>query len=295
VPLIPEFDKQYSYEDAEKLVLKGISPLGATYQADFRKGLNSHWIDVYETQGKGSGAYSWGTWSAQPVILLNYSGTLENVFTLAHEMGHAMHRYYTNANEPYIYSGHSIFTAEVASTCNEALLMNYLLDNTTDKREKMYVLNKYIEQIIGTFYTQVMFSEFEMALHNRIESGGALSADFMRKTYRDIYQKYWGPDLVIDSINDLGGLRISHFYRQFYVYQYATSYSAALAISDRILNKEPGALDAYLRFLQVGRSDYPVEILKAAGVDMTTPDPVNRTIKRFSRLVDEMEKLLNGA
>ena len=293
VPLISDFDKHYDYEDAEKLVLKGLNPLGKSYLKDFEKGLNSGWIDVYETQGKGSGAYSWGTWSAHPVILLNYSGTLENVFTLAHEMGHAMNSFYTNTHEPYTYSGHSIFTAEVASTCNEALLMNYLLKNTTDKREKMYLLNKYIEQIIGTFYTQVMFSEFEMAVHDRVEKGGALSADFMRKTYRDIYQKYWGPELVIDSINDLGELRISHFYREFYVYQYATSYSAALAISDRILKKEPGALDSYMQFLKTGRSAYPVDILKTAGVDMTTPDPVNRTIKLFGSLVDQMEQLLN--
>ncbi len=293
VPLISDFDKQYDYEDAEKMVLKGLNPLGKSYLKDFEKGLNSGWIDVYETQGKGSGAYSWGTWSAHPVILLNYNGSLENVFTLAHEMGHAMNSFYTNATEPYTYSGHSIFTAEVASTCNEALLMNYLLKNTTDKREKMYLLNKYIEQIIGTFYTQVMFSEFEMAIHDRVEKGGALSADFMRKTYRDIYQKYWGPELVIDSINDLGELRISHFYRQFYVYQYATSYSAALAISDKILKKEPGALDSYMQFLKTGRSAYPVDILKKAGVDMTTPDPVNRTIKLFSNLVDQMEQLLN--
>jgi oligoendopeptidase F len=171
--------------------------------------------------------------------------------------------------------------------------MDYLLKNTTDKREKMFLLNKYIEQIIGTFYTQVMFSEFELAIHEQVENGGALSADFMRQTYRNIYQKFWGPELVIGDIYDLGGMRIPHFYREYYVFQYATSYSAALAISQRIREKDKGALDAYLRFLQLGSSEYPVDILKQAGVDMSTPEPVNRTIDLFSKLVDQMEQLLN--
>ncbi|HKK20544.1 MAG TPA: oligoendopeptidase F [candidate division Zixibacteria bacterium] len=293
VPLTFGDQKEYPYEEAKKIVLEGLKPMGKEYLANFEKGLDSRWIDVYETQGKGSGAYQWGTYTSHPYLLLNYSKTLESVFTLAHEMGHAMHSYYTNRNEPYIYGNHSLFVAEVASTCNEAVLMKYMLRNAKTKAEKMELLNYYIEQIIGTFYTQVMFSEFELAIHDRIQNGGALSADFFRKTYRDIYQKYWGPDLVIDSINDMGCMRISHFYREYYVYQYATCYAAAQTLSQKILDKDKGALDLYKQFLSTGSSKYPVDILKDAGVDMTTPDPVNRTIKLFAQLVDQMEQLLN--
>ncbi|MFQ6008968.1 MAG: oligoendopeptidase F, partial [Candidatus Zixiibacteriota bacterium] len=182
VPLLPEQKREYSYEEARQMVLNGLIPMGEDYLREFEKGLNSGWIDVYETQGKGSGAYQWGTYSSHPYVLLNYNGTLENVFTLAHEMGHALHSLYTNRHEPYIYHNHSLFVAEVASTCNEAVLMKYLLEQTEDKKEKMYLLNYYIEQIIGTFYTQVMFSEFELAIHERIESGEALSADYLRQT-----------------------------------------------------------------------------------------------------------------
>jgi oligoendopeptidase F len=207
-------------------------------------------------------------------------------------MGHAMHSFYTNSREPYQYSDHYLFTAEVASTCNEAILIKYMLEKTKDKQEKIGLLNYYITQIIGTFYTQVWFSEFELAIHQRVEDGGALSADFFRQTYRDIYQKYWGPELVIDSVNDIGGLRISHFYRQYYVYQYATCYAAAQNISQRILEKQKGALEQYQRFLSTGSSKYPVDVLKDAGVDMTTSEPVDRTIKLFASLVDQLEKLL---
>ena len=293
VPLTFGEQKEYPYEDAKKIVLEGLKPMGKDYLANFQNGLNSRWIDVYETQGKGSGAYQWGTYTSHPYLLLNYGNTLEGVFTLAHEMGHAMHSFYSNRNEPYVYSNHSLFVAEVASTCNEAVLMKYMLQHAKTKEDKMELLNYYIEQIIGTFYTQVMFSEFELAIHDRMENGGALSADFFRQTYRDIYQKFWGPELVIDSINDMGCMRISHFYREYYVYQYATCYAAAQTLSQKILDNEKGALDKYIQFLSTGSSKYPVEILKDAGVDMTTPDPVNRTINLFSQLVDEMEKLLN--
>lgn len=292
VPLLPEQKKEYPYEEAKKIVLNGLQPMGKEYLREFENGLNSGWVDIYETEGKGSGAYQWGTYSSHPYVLLNHNGTLENVFTLAHEMGHAMHAVYTNRNEPYIYGNHSLFVAEVASTCNEAVLMKYLLDNTKDKKEKMALLNYYIEQIIGTFYTQVMFSEFELAIHERIESGQALSADYLRQTYRGIYQKYWGPELVIGENRDLGGMRISHFYRQYYVYQYATCYAAAQVLSQKILEEGEDFLDTYKQFLSTGWSQYPVDILKDAGVDMTTPEPIQRTIKLFAELVDEMERLL---
>jgi oligoendopeptidase F len=291
--LMKEKPKEYSWEEAKALVVKGLAPLGKPYLDEFQKGLDAGWIDVYETQGKGSGGYSWGTYTSHPYVLMNYNGSLDHVFTLAHEMGHSMHRMWTNRIEPYQYSGHPLFTAEVASTCNEAILMKYVIANTKDKQEKEYLLTKYIEQIVGTFYTQIMFSEFELAIHQRVEQGGSLSVDFFRKTYRDIYQKYWGPDLVIGPINDIGGMRISHFYREYYVYQYATCYAAAQVLSDNIVHKEKGALDAYYQFLKTGSSDYPVEVLKKAGVDMTTPEPVARTIKLFAELVDQLDLLLN--
>ncbi|MEW6050653.1 MAG: oligoendopeptidase F [Candidatus Zixiibacteriota bacterium] len=292
-PLLSEKGKDYTWDEAKKIVLDGLAPLGKQYQADFGTGLNSGWIDVYENEGKGSGAYCWGTYSSHPYLLMNYNGSLDWVFTLSHEMGHAMNSFYSNRNEPYIYHDHSLFTAEVASTCNEAILMKYLLKNTSDKKEKMRLLTQYIEQIIGTFYTQLMFSEFELAIHEQVEKGDALSVDFFRKTYREIYQKYWGPELVMGPLNDLRGMGIGHFYRQYYVYQYATSYAAAQTLSQRILDKEKGALEAYLTFLKKGSSKYPVALLKDAGVDMTTTEPVNRTIRLFAGLVDEMEKLLN--
>ncbi len=291
VPLGLESETEYTWEQARDIVVNGLKPLGNQYVADLNTGLTSGWVDVYETQGKGSGAYSWGTYSSHPYVLMNFNGTLEWVFTLAHEMGHAMHSFYTNKNEPYVSSGHSLFLAEVASTGNEAVLMKYLIENTTDRQEKMALLNHYIDQIIGTVYTQCLFSEFELALHERIEQGEALSAEFMRQTYRDIYQKYWGPELVIGPVNDLGGLRISHFYRQYYVYQYATSYTAAQAISQKVL-EDPKYLDTYMEFLATGNSDYPVEILKKAGVDLTKPEATQRTLKLFAELVDQMEALL---
>jgi len=293
VPLVPKVKEEYPYEESRAMVLNGLKPLGEKYLHQFENGLNSGWVDVFETEGKGSGAYQWGTYSTHPYVLLNHGGTLEDVFTIAHEMGHAMHAEYTNRREPYIYSNHSLFVAEVASTCNEAVLMKYLLENTQDKKEKMFLLNYYIRQITGTFFTQVMFSEFELAIHERIESGQALSADYLRSTYRDIYQKYWGPELVIEENRDMGGMRISHFYRQYYVYQYATCYAAAQMMSQRLLEGEKGFLDTYMEFLSAGSSKYPVDILKDAGVDMTTPEPIDRTIKLFGELVDEMERLLD--
>jgi len=292
VPLLPEFDKEFTYDEAREMVLEGLKPLGDNYLKDLEMGMNSGWIDVYENEGKGTGAYSWGTYTSHPFVLLNFSGQLRDVFTLAHEMGHALNSYYTNQNEPYTYHGHSLFTAEVASTFNEALILKYLLEKSDSKAEKMMLLNYYLEQIEGTFFTQVMFSEFEFAIHEHVQSGGAFSVDYFRSTYRDIFQKYHGPDLVIGPDNDMSGMKISHFYRQYYVYQYATCYAAAQALSQKVLEGDEKALTAYKKFLATGSSMYPVDILKEAGVDMTTAEPVERTIKLFSDLVDEMERLL---
>ena len=291
-PLGEDRRKRYAYEDATGMVVQGLEPLGKNYQSDLQRAFESGWADVYETEGKGSGAYQAGTYSSHPYVLLNYTGTLEWVFTVAHEMGHAMNDYYINRHEPYQYSGQSLFTAEVASTCNEAVLLKYMLGQAKEKGEKLTLLNYYIDQIIQTFLRQIMLAEFELVIHERVESGGALSADFFRASIRDIFQKYWGPELVVDSLYELDGLRIPHFYGQYYVYQYSTCYAAAQMLSERLMKKEKGIQDTYARFLSTGGSKYPVDILKEAGVDMTTPEPVAATIKLFGRLVDEMEILL---
>ncbi len=292
VPLVPEAKMEIPYDSAVNIVLKAVKPMGKKYVDELKDGFNSGWVDVYETEGKGSGAYSWGAYSTHPYMLLNYNNTLDNVFTVVHEMGHNMHRLYSSLEQPYIYSGHSIFVAEVAAITNEMLLMDYLLKNVQDKAQELYLLNYYIEMIQGTFYTQVMFAEFEKEAHERAEAGEALSAKSLRKIYREIYKKYHGPELVVDSLDDLSCLRISHFYRNFYVYQYATSLAAASAFSQKILAGDKKALKLYIELLKAGESDYPIELLKKAGVDMTSPEPVNATIELFADLVDQMEKLL---
>ncbi len=293
VPLVPKAKMEIPYDSAVTLVLNALKPMGKKYVDELRDGFNSGWVDVYETKGKGSGAYSWGAYTTHPYMLLNYSNSLDNVFTVAHEMGHNMHRLYSSRSQPYIYSGHSLFVAEVASTTNEMLLMDYLLKHAKTKEEKLYLLNYYIEMIEGTFYTQVMFAEFERDAHAKAEAGEALSAKSLRKLYRDIYQKYEGPDLVLDSLDDLGCLRISHFYRNFYVYKYATSLSAASVISKKILAGDKNALKMYIEgLLEAGDSEYPIDILKDAGVDMTQPEPVNAMVDLYANLVNEFEQLL---
>ncbi len=293
VPLVPEAKMEFpKYEEARQLLTEALKPLGTEYLDNLKQGLDSGWVDVYENQGKGSGAYSWGTYTEHPYVLMNYVGSLDNVFTLAHEMGHAMHSYYTNKNEPFTYSGHSLFTAEVASTCNEAIMIQYLIDHAKDRNQKLYLINHFINQILGTFYGQVLFSEFELKIHDMVESGGALSAKSMRRIYREIYQKYYGPDLVMEPEKDMGGLRISHFYRNYYVYQYATSYAASMMLSQGILSGEKGSLDLYRQFISTGSSDYPIKILNRAGIDMTGSAPVEKVTGLFARLVSQFEKLI---
>jgi oligoendopeptidase F len=294
VPIVPQSKMEFTYEQAEDYMLKGLKPLGKEYLANVQKALDSRWIDVYENQGKGSGGYTWGTYTVHPIMLLNFTGTLTDVFTLAHEMGHMMNNYYSNQHEPYAYSGHSLFTAEVASTCNEAIMIKYMIDHTKDRNEKLYLLNYYIDQIIGTFYSQVWFTEYELKIHQEVESGGALSTDSFRKFYRDIFQKYYGPDFYIPADRDYGGLRISHFYRMYYVYQYASSYAASQMLSQKIMAGDKKAIAAYMEFIKTGSSAYPIDILKKAGVDMTTTEPYDNTIKVFSELVDEFERVLNS-
>jgi len=292
VPLVPEEKMEIPYDSALKIIQTALAPMGKDYIKDLKMGFNSGWVDVFETEGKNSGAYSWGSYATHPYMLLNYNNTLENMFTVAHEMGHSLHRYYTDKNEPYVYGGHSLFTAEVASTINEALLMQYMINNAKDKNQKLYLLEYYIQQIIGTFYLQTLLADFEKIAHEKMEKGEALSAGVTRKTYREILQKYWGPELYRDSISDLGALRIYHFYRNFYVYQYATSYAASIYLSTEIYKGNKEALAQYQSFLKTGSSDYPINILKKAGVDMSSPEPINKTIELFNSLVDQFEKLI---
>jgi len=292
VPLVPDVDREVPYDQAEGTILVGLQPMGENYLQDLKMGFNSGWVDVYETEGKYSGGYTWGSYITHPYVLLNYNNTVQEMFTVAHEMGHAMHRYYSSKAQPYATAHHTIFVAEVASTVNEALLINYLLENAKTDDEKLYYLTYYIEQILGTFYFQVMFSDFEKAIHEVVENGGALSSESMKALYTEQYKKYWGPELVTDEWGGWGGLRVSHFYSSYYVYQYATSYAAAQAISKKILAGDTQTRDKFLEFLTWGGNDYPVDQLKKVGVDMTKPDAINATIDLFGNLVDQVERIM---
>lgn len=291
--MVKEAKMDVSYDEAVETVKKGVAVLGEQYSRDLEKGLTSGWIDVYENEGKRSGAYSWGCYDSHPYVLLNHTDTLNNMFTLAHEMGHALHSYYSDANQPYIYAQYKIFVAEVASTLNEALLMHHLLENTTDKTKKMYLLNYYMEQFRTTVYRQTMFAEFEKIIHNKAEAGESLTADVLCQIYHDLNVKYYGPDMVVDELVDMEWARIPHFYNSFYVYKYATGFSAATALAHKILEEGQPAIDRYLEFLKSGGSDYPIELLKNAGVDMTTAEPIDNALKVFEDLLNQMEQLIN--
>jgi len=292
-PLVPDIRMEIPYEEAKKIVEQGLQPLGEEYLAILREGFNNRWIDVYENENKRSGAYSWGAYGTHPYVLLNYNDTLSNVFTLAHEMGHAIHSYYSDKTQPYRYAGYKIFVAEVASTCNEALLIDYLIKNTQDKKHKAYLVNHFLEKFRGTLYRQTMFAEFEMLTHRMAEKGESLTADALCKLYHDLNVLYFGDDIVVDPEIDMEWARIPHFYNYFYVYQYATGFSAAIAISRRILEEGKPAVDDYIKFLSSGCSNYPIELLKIAGVDMSTTEPVNNALQYFSELLDTMEELMS--
>lgn len=290
--MVKEAKMDITYQEAVEKVKEGVAVLGEQYSKDLEKGFTSGWIDVYENEGKRSGAYSWGCYDSHPYVLLNHTDTVNSMFTLAHEMGHALHSFYSDANQPYIYAQYKIFVAEVASTLNEALLMHYMLKNTTDKNEKMYLLNYYMEQFRTTVYRQTMFAEFEKLIHAKAEAGESLTADVLSKIYHDLNVQYYGPDMVVDELLDMEWSRIPHFYTSFYVYKYATGFSAATAIAHKIINEGQSAIDKYLEFLKSGGSDYPIELLKIAGVDMTTPEPVNNALKVFEDLLNQMEELV---
>ena len=292
VPLVQLPKKEIPYEEALKMMQEGLAPLGTEYLAQVDKGTKEGWIDVYENQGKTSGAYSFGSYDSKPYILLNYTNTLKDVFTIVHEMGHSMHSFYTRKTQPFAYGDHSIFTAEVASTVNESLLMQHLLAKETDAEMRKYLINYYIEEFRTTLFRQTMFAEFEMLTHKEIENGGVLTAKWLCDVYDELNKKYFGPALSEDDYIRYEWARIPHFYRGFYVYQYATGYSAATAISKRILTEGESARKDYIEFLKSGSSNYPVELLKIAGVDMSSPEPIRMAMETFKDLVDELEKLL---
>jgi len=292
VPLIDIPERVIPFDEGVEIMKEGLSPLGEDYIERLTAGVNSRWIDIYENEGKTSGAYSFGSYDSYPYVLLNYTDTLQDVFTIVHEMGHSMNSLLTRETQPFTYGDHSIFTAEVASTVNESLLMKHLLNKETDKEMRKYLLNMYIEEFRTTLFRQTMFAEFEQLTHKFVEDGGSLTADWMCEEYDKLNNKYFGPSLSHDDYIKYEWARIPHFYRSFYVYQYATGYSAATAISKKILEEGAPARDAYIDFLKSGSCDYPVELLKIAGVDMESREPVNMAMETFKNIVEEFKGLL---
>ena len=289
--MVGDVEMKFTFQEAKELVLKALAPLSETYLNGLRAGFEGRWIDVYENVGKRSGAYSSGA-RPHPFVLLNFQGTLNDVFTLAHEMGHAMHSEMSYVNQPVVYSDYVIFVAEVASTCNEALLMEYLLNNTTDKREKAYLINYFLEQFRTTLYRQTMFAEFELKINELAQQGQGITADRCCEIYRKLNEDYFGKDIVVDDQIALEWARIPHFYYNYYVYQYATGYAAAIAISRRILKEGQPAVDDYFKFLSGGCSMPPIDLLKLAGVDLSTPAPIHQALELFDQLIDQLDALL---
>ena len=292
VPVI-EIEKDHiEFDEGVKLALEGLKPLGDEYLDIFKEGINSGWIDKYQNKGKKGGAYSWGCYDTMPYVLLNYNYELNDVSTLVHEMGHSIHSYYSRKTQPYFYAGYTLFCAEVASTTNEALLIHYLIDKETDKKRKLYLINQELEQIRTTVFRQLMFAEFELYTHESIENGNPLTASEYSKKWHELNVKYFGDDMIVDEDIDMEWARIPHFYSDFYVYQYATGYAAASAFANSILNKEENAVEKYKLFLKSGGSDYPINILRNSGVDMTTSKPLEATINRFNELLDMLEETI---
>lgn len=291
VPITSDFDMKVTYEEAQDIILKALKPLGEEYLSVVKKAFSERWIDVYENEGKQGGAYSWGSYDSSPYILMSYKDDLNSLFTLIHELGHSMHSYYSRSNQEYLYSSYKIFVAEVASTLNELLLVNYLLDNADSEEEKIYLLNYYLEQFRTTVYRQTMFAEFEKITHERVEGGEPLTAKEFTDIYYDLNKKYYGKSCVVDEEIGLEWARIPHFYSNFYVYKYATGFSAASALSEKILNEGESAVEKYLEFLKSGGSEYPLNQLRAAGVDMEKKESIEKALAVFKELVDELEKI----
>lgn len=291
VPVVEGVEMKFTFDQAKEIALKALAPLGEDYLNLLREGFNNGWIDVYENQGKRSGAYSAGA-RVHPYVLLNFKGTLDDVFTLVHEMGHAIHSYLSNKTQPTAYQDYVIFVAEVASTCNEALLMEYLLSVTEDKKQRAYLINHFLEQFRGTLYRQTMFAEFELRVNEMTQRGEGTTAEALCALYKDLNVQYFGPDMIVDDEIALEWARIPHFYYDYYVYQYATGYAAAIALSRRILREGEPAVRDYIGFLSGGCSADPVTLLRGAGVDMASPAPVEDATKLFDELIGEMEALL---
>ena len=292
VPVVDGVEMKFTFEEAKEIALKALAPLGEDYLNLLREGFANGWIDVYENEGKRSGAYSAGA-RVHPYVLLNFKGTLDDVFTLVHEMGHSIHSYLSNKTQPTAYQDYVIFVAEVASTCNEALLMEYLLSVTTDKKERAYLINHFLEQFRGTLYRQTMFAEFELAANEMTQRGEGTTAEALCAMYKKLNEQYFGPEMNVDEEISLEWARIPHFYYDYYVYQYATGYAAAIALSRRILREGEAAVKDYLGFLSGGCSADPITLLRGAGVDMASPKPVEDATKLFDEMISEMEKILN--
>lgn len=293
-PIVPEVKVQIPYPEAVQIALEGLAPLGDEYVRVLKEGFRSRWVDVYENRGKRSGAYSTGVYGVHPYVLLNYQETLDNLFTLVHEMGHALHTYFSDRAQPYVYSQYTIFVAEVASTVNEALLAHHLLQRWDDRARRLYVLNHQLDNFRTTLFRQAMFAEFEQRIHQEAEEGQPLTAERLSELYGELNAAYYGPEIVNDEEIRIEWSRIPHFYMNFYVYKYATGFSAAQALARRILAEGRPAVEDYLAFLSGGSSDYPVALLRRAGVDMASPEPVQAAIRTFGELVEEMEQLLLG-
>ncbi|MDG5789131.1 oligoendopeptidase F [Evansella sp. AB-P1] len=291
-PLVKEVEMKIPYNEAKELVLNGVEPLGEEYASIVKEGLTNRWVDVEENVGKRSGAYSSGAFGTMPYILMNWQDNVNNLFTLTHEFGHSVHSYYTRKHQPYPYANYSIFVAEVASTCNEALLNDHLLKVTEDKQKRLYLLNHFLEGFRGTVFRQTMFAEFEQLMHEKASNGEPLTPELLSNMYYELNKKYFGDDIVIDEEIALEWARIPHFYYNFYVYQYATGYSAATALAKQILEEGEPAVKRYLDFLKAGSSDYPIEVLKKAGVDMTSPEPIKQALQVFEETLTELEELL---
>lgn len=289
VPMVERSDKKYTFEEAKEIVKRGLAPLGEDYLALLQEGFDNRWIDVYENKGKRTGAYSWGAYGTHPYVLLNFHGSLNDVFTLAHEMGHALHSWHSDHKQPYLYAGYRIFVAEVASTCNEALLIHDLMGRTEDETEKKYLINYFLDQFKGTMFRQTMFAEFEMITHSAVESGGMLTAEHINEIYLNLNKRYFGEDMVSDPEIAYEWARIPHFYTPFYVYQYATGFAAAIAISSKILNGEPGIVEKYKQFLSGGSSMDPIELLKLCDVDMSSDEPVREALAVFEEYLGKLE------
>jgi len=292
VPIVKETTDELNYQEASEIVTAALAPLGSSYVNTLKQAFTQRWIDVYETPGKRGGAYSGGAYGTHPYVLLNFQNKRDSMYTLAHELGHSMHSFYTRSNQPYQYGDYTIFVAEVASTLNEGLLTEHLLKNTHDKEVRLAILNHSLEDIRGTLFRQTMFAEFEQQIHHHGEEGEPLTADSLSEIYSALNKKYYGAETIIDDLIGIEWGRIPHFYYNFYVYQYATGISAASALVQQILHEGQPAVERYLKFLRSGSSDYSIELLKKAGVDMTSPEPVRQAFQLFESHLAQMEELL---